>query len=91
MVTCDREREGILWATFQHLYTDYYVYQYTAGISGDTHWGDGLSVARMEPLKRIWRFSRLAVQVMPSTFCGQLRLTSPALSRCRQPLECWRR
>lgn len=29
----DRERVGIAWATFLHLYTDYYVYQYTTGIS----------------------------------------------------------
>jgi oligoendopeptidase F len=30
----DRERIGITWATFSHLYSDYYVYQYTTGISG---------------------------------------------------------
>ena len=30
----DRERVGITWATFGHLYTDYYVYQYATGISG---------------------------------------------------------
>ncbi len=30
----DREREGITWATFIHLYIDYYVYQYATGISG---------------------------------------------------------
>jgi oligoendopeptidase F len=30
----DRERVGITWATFQHLYVDYYVYQYATGISG---------------------------------------------------------
>ena len=29
----DREREGITWATFSHLYADYYVYQYATGIS----------------------------------------------------------
>jgi oligoendopeptidase F len=29
----DREREGITWATFGHLYADYYVYQYATGIS----------------------------------------------------------
>jgi oligoendopeptidase F len=33
-VAVDREREGITWATFGHLYTDYYVYQYATGISG---------------------------------------------------------
>jgi oligoendopeptidase F len=30
----DRERVGITWATFGHLYIDYYVYQYATGISG---------------------------------------------------------
>ncbi len=29
----DRERVGITWATFGHLYVDYYVYQYATGIS----------------------------------------------------------
>jgi len=29
----DRERTGITWATFSHLYQDYYVYQYSTGIS----------------------------------------------------------
>jgi oligoendopeptidase F len=30
----DRERTGITWATFSHLYQDYYVYQYSTGIAG---------------------------------------------------------
>jgi oligoendopeptidase F len=30
----DRQRVGIIWATFGHLYLDYYVYQYATGISG---------------------------------------------------------
>lgn len=30
----DRERVGIDWATFPHLYADYYVFQYATGISG---------------------------------------------------------
>jgi len=29
----DRERDGIAWATFGHLYVDYYVFQYATGIS----------------------------------------------------------
>lgn len=33
-VHIDRERVGITWATFGHLYADYYVYQYATGISG---------------------------------------------------------
>jgi oligoendopeptidase F len=30
----DRDRTGITWATFSHLFQDYYVYQYSTGISG---------------------------------------------------------
>lgn len=30
----DRDRAGIIWATFGHLYVDYYVFQYATGISG---------------------------------------------------------
>ncbi|MFC2026049.1 oligoendopeptidase F [Chloroflexota bacterium] len=33
-VYIDRQRAGIMWATFGHLYADYYVYQYATGISG---------------------------------------------------------
>lgn len=32
-VAIDRNRVGITWATFGHLYADYYVYQYATGIS----------------------------------------------------------
>jgi oligoendopeptidase F len=33
-VHIDHDRVGITWATFGHLYEDYYVYQYATGISG---------------------------------------------------------
>jgi oligoendopeptidase F len=33
-VHVDRSRVGITWATFGHLYVDYYVYQYATGLSG---------------------------------------------------------
>jgi oligoendopeptidase F len=33
-VPLDRDRVGITWATFSHLYAPFYVYQYTTGISG---------------------------------------------------------
>jgi oligoendopeptidase F len=33
-VTVDRERDGITWAQFPHLYEPFYVYQYATGISG---------------------------------------------------------
>jgi oligoendopeptidase F len=33
-VDVDRQRLGMLWATFGHMYSDFYVYQYATGISG---------------------------------------------------------
>lgn len=33
-VVLDRQRAGIAWATFGHLYADYYVYAYATGIAG---------------------------------------------------------
>lgn len=33
-VNVDRQRVGITWAYFPHLFSDYYVYQYATGISG---------------------------------------------------------
>lgn len=33
-VRLDRPRVGMIWSTFGHLYSDYYVYQYATGISG---------------------------------------------------------
>jgi oligoendopeptidase F len=33
-VHVDRQRVGMLWATFSHLFADYYVYQYATGIAG---------------------------------------------------------
>jgi len=30
----DRVRDGVTWATFGHLFSDYYVFQYATGISG---------------------------------------------------------
>ena len=33
-VAFDRQRIGMTWATFGHLFADYYVYQYATGISG---------------------------------------------------------
>ena len=32
-MVCDHQRIGIQWATFGHLYRDYYVFQYATGIS----------------------------------------------------------
>ncbi len=33
-VTINRERVGMIWSTFGHLFSDYYVYAYATGISG---------------------------------------------------------
>ncbi|MBK9055944.1 MAG: oligoendopeptidase F [Chloroflexi bacterium] len=41
-VTVDRERVGITWAQFQHLYANFYVYQYATGISGAHALAEGI-------------------------------------------------
>jgi oligoendopeptidase F len=33
-VGIEREREGMLWSSFPHLFEDYYVFQYETGIAG---------------------------------------------------------
>ena len=33
-MTFDRQRVGITWATFPHMYMNFYVFQYATGISG---------------------------------------------------------
>ncbi len=33
-VRMDRQRAGMLWATYGHMYSDFYVYQYSTGIAG---------------------------------------------------------
>jgi len=33
-VTIDRDREGITWAQFNHMYANFYVFQYATGIAG---------------------------------------------------------
>jgi oligoendopeptidase F len=33
-VHVDRQRVGMLWATYGHMYSDFYVYQYSTGIAG---------------------------------------------------------
>ena len=43
----DRERVGMTWATFSHLFSDYYVYAYATGISG-AHAAAG-RILRKEP------------------------------------------
>jgi len=46
-VKVDRPRVGMVWSTFGHLFSDYYVYQYATGISG-AHALSG-SILRGEP------------------------------------------
>src|SRR5690606_7856163 len=41
-VTIDRERVGITWAQFQHLYANFYVCQYGTGISGAHALAEGI-------------------------------------------------
>jgi len=47
----DKERVGMTWATFGHLYYDYYVYQYATGISA----AHALSKRILEGVTDAWR------------------------------------
>jgi len=44
----DRQRDGIMWTTFSHLYRDYYVYQYATGISGAHALANGILAGKRD-------------------------------------------
>lgn len=52
----DRQRDGIMWATFSHLYTDYYVYQYATGISGAHALANGILAGKKDAVSAYLEF-----------------------------------
>jgi len=52
----DRQRDGIMWATFSHLYRDYYVYQYTTGISGAHALANGILSGKKDSVNAYLEF-----------------------------------
>jgi oligoendopeptidase F len=61
----DRERVGITWATFGHLYTDYYVYQYATGISGANALARSIMNSEPGAVDRYLRFLSAGSSVYP--------------------------
>jgi len=59
------EREGMLWATFPHLFEDYYVYQYETGISGANAIAAGLLAGEDGAADRYRRFLSLGSSEHP--------------------------
>lgn len=54
----DRQRDGIMWTTFSHLYRDYYVYQYTTGISGAHALANGILAGKKDAVRAYLEFLR---------------------------------
>jgi oligoendopeptidase F len=61
----DRERVGITWATFGHLYTDYYVYQYATGISGANALAKGILSGKAGAVESYLSFLKAGGSVYP--------------------------
>ncbi|MCU0476818.1 MAG: oligoendopeptidase F [Anaerolineae bacterium] len=55
-MTLDRERDGITWATFGHLYSAFYVYQYATGISAAHALSERILAGDGEAAKRYVEF-----------------------------------
>jgi oligoendopeptidase F len=61
----DRERTGITWATFTHLYADYYVYQYATGISAANTLSRGILEGKPDAVEHYLNFLKAGSSVYP--------------------------
>jgi oligoendopeptidase F len=64
-MTLDRERDGITWATFGHLYSNFYVYQYATGISAAHALSERILTGDTDAAKRYVEFLSLGSSVYP--------------------------
>jgi oligoendopeptidase F len=74
----DRDRLGILWATFQHLYADYYVFQYATGISGANALANGILAGREGAVENYLSFLKSGGSMYP---IDALRMAGVDLAR----------
>lgn len=58
-VEFDRDRIGITWAQFGHMYMNFYVYQYATGISGAHALVDGILSGKPEAVSKYLEFLKL--------------------------------
>ncbi len=64
-VDFDRERIGITWAQFGHMYMNFYVYQYATGISGAHALVDGIISGKPQAADKYLEFLKLGGSMYP--------------------------
>ncbi|MFZ2096960.1 MAG: oligoendopeptidase F [Anaerolineales bacterium] len=78
-VEFDRDRIGITWAQFGHMYMNFYVYQYATGISGANALVDGILSGQPGAAEKYLEFLRLGGSMYPldALQIAGVDLTSP--------------
>jgi len=78
-VEFDRERIGITWAQFGHMYMNFYVYQYATGISGAHALVDGILSGKPNAASKYLEFLKLGGSMYPldALQMAGVDLTSP--------------
>ncbi len=78
-VEFDRDRIGITWAQFGHMYMNFYVYQYATGISGAHALVDGILTGKPGAAERYRQFLKLGGSMYPldALQLAGVDLTSP--------------
>ncbi len=64
-VAVDVERDGITWATFGHLYANFYVFQYNTGIAGAHALAQGVLDSQPQAVERYLDFLRTGSACYP--------------------------
>lgn len=64
-VVFERDRIGITWAQFQHMYMNFYVYQYATGISAAHALANGVQTGGKAAVSRYLEFLRAGSSVYP--------------------------
>jgi oligoendopeptidase F len=64
-VTYDKSQIGITWAQFQHMYMNFYVYQYATGISAANALAKGVLEGSQENVKRYLDFLKAGSSLYP--------------------------
>ena len=78
-VEFDRDRIGITWAQFGHMYMNFYVYQYATGISGAHALVDGILSGKPDAAQKYLEFLKLGGSMYPldALKLAGVDLTSP--------------
>jgi oligoendopeptidase F len=78
-VEFDRDRIGITWAQFGHMYMNFYVYQYATGISGAHALADGILSGKPHAASKYLEFLKLGGSMYPldALQMAGVDLTSP--------------